>query len=92
MCRCVWYQDSAQQPHGQNSQAAATKNVLVQYFDSQQVFSAGPEEVLKSHVKRDEISNQYFCGICRQFSNKGGANVRNHIEAVHFPNTFTYSC
>ena len=54
--------------------------------------SAGGEEALKSHVKKDEISNLYFCDICRQFSNRGAANVRNHVEAKHLPNMFTYSC
>jgi len=54
--------------------------------------SAGGEEALKSHVKKDETSNLYFCDICRQFSNRGAANVRNHVEAKHLPNMFTYSC
>ena len=47
---------------------------------------------MKSHVKKDETSNLYFCDICRQFSNRGAANVRNHVEAKHLPNMFTYSC
>ena len=55
------------------------------------VFS-GPEEVLQTHVKKDENTNIYYCNICRQFSNRGSANVRNHVEAKHFPNMFTYSC
>jgi hypothetical protein len=52
----------------------------------------GPEEALKRHVRKDEVKNVYYCGICSQFSNKGAANVRNHVEAKHFPNMFTYSC
>jgi len=52
----------------------------------------GAEEALKSHVKKDETNNLYFCDICRQFSNRGAANVRNHVEAKHFPNMFTYTC
>jgi len=32
------------------------------------------------------------CGICCKFSNKTTSCVRNHIEAIHYPNLFVYSC
>jgi len=32
------------------------------------------------------------CTICCAFAHSAKSNVRNHIEAKHFPNTFTYNC
>ena len=49
-----------------------------------------PED-LKMYVLRDP-SGSFYCGFCEQFSNRSSTNVRNHCEAKHFPNMFTYSC
>ena len=60
----------------------------------QSAFVAGPvrsPEDLKLYVLRDS-SGTYYCGFCHQFSNRSSTNVRNHCEAKHFPNMFTYSC
>ena len=49
-----------------------------------------PED-LKQYILRDH-TGYYYCGYCHNFSNRSSTNVRNHCEAKHFPNTFTYSC
>ena len=49
-----------------------------------------PED-LKQYILRDPMG-AYFCGYCHNFSNRSSTNVRNHCEAKHFPNTFTYTC
>jgi len=49
-----------------------------------------PSELNRYMVRNDE--NIPTCGICFKFSNKTTTCVRNHIEAIHFPNIFIYSC
>jgi len=49
-----------------------------------------PSDLNKYMVRNDE--NIPTCGICFKFSNKTTTCVRNHIEAIHFPNSFTYAC
>ena len=49
-----------------------------------------PSELNLYVVRNDE--NIPTCGICYKFSNKTTTCVRNHVEAIHFPNTFVYSC
>ena len=39
-----------------------------------------------------EQGHGYFCTICQLYRRRGIADVRNHIESKHFPNTFSYSC
>ena len=49
-----------------------------------------PSDLNLYMIRNDE--NIPTCGICFKFSNKTTTCVRNHIEAIHFPNIFTYSC
>jgi len=49
-----------------------------------------PNDLLKYLIRNDE--NIPTCGICFKFSNKTTTCVKNHIEAIHFPNLFVYSC
>jgi len=39
-----------------------------------------------------EGNKRFACTLCTKFAHKGKANVRNHVESVHFPNTFQYPC
>ena len=32
------------------------------------------------------------CGLCFNFESNHPRDLRNHIEARHFPDTFTYQC
>ena len=36
-------------------------------------------------------NGSFYCGICHQAMNQKG-NLRQHIEAKHFPNGFSYKC
>jgi len=49
-----------------------------------------PSDLNQYMMRNDQ--NIPTCGICYKFSNKTTTCVRNHIEAIHFPNIFTYSC
>ena len=88
----VWHKNTTEQPPCQKSQEATHVIGLDRIIALTHFLCSGAEEALKSHVKKDETNNLYFCDICRQFSNRGAANVRNHVEAKHFPNMFTYTC
>jgi len=47
---------------------------------------------LNQYVSYDPTEEKYFCQICGNFTFRSRYNVRNHVEAVHFPNVFSYSC
>ena len=47
---------------------------------------------LNQYVSYDPTEEKYFCQICQKFTFRSRYNVRNHVEAVHFPNVFSYSC
>jgi len=50
-----------------------------------------PEELLQFVVRSDE-DNKFQCSICGKFKAVRKGLVRNHIESIHFPGVFTYSC
>jgi len=50
-----------------------------------------PSELFK-YVGYNQDESKHFCLICHQFSHSSRSNTRNHIEALHFANNFTYSC
>ena len=50
-----------------------------------------PNELTKFLI-RDEVDGKFYCSICNLFSHVKRSCVRNHVEAKHFPNTFTYDC
>ena len=43
-------------------------------------------------IDKDTQQGKYFCTICNKLSSKVITVVRNHVEAVHFPSSFSYSC
>ena len=49
-----------------------------------------PNDLLKFLVRNAD--NVPTCGLCFKFSNKTTTCVKNHIEAIHFPDLFVYSC
>ena len=53
--------------------------------------SADPTK-LYEYVGYDSESGKHICLKCSTFSHKSRSNARNHVEAVHFPALFTYSC
>jgi len=52
-----------------------------------------PSELLQ-YVSENfgECERRFRCTLCDMFSHNGRAHVRNHVEAKHFPDLFTYSC
>ena len=49
-----------------------------------------PEELLQ-FLSKDEVLNHYTCTLCLKIL-KQRKDARNHVESIHFPNTFVYSC
>jgi len=49
-------------------------------------------EDFDNFIEKEPEDTGYFCSICLAFRKRGKADVRNHVESKHFPNTFTYSC
>ena len=50
-----------------------------------------PEQLME-YVARNPVSGKYCCVMCNNFSHMSKSNVRNHVESIHFPDTFSYSC
>ena len=36
-------------------------------------------------------NGKYSCSMC-DFTQSRPSHVRNHVESIHFPHTFTYNC
>jgi len=49
-----------------------------------------PED-LQMYITKDPESKEFFCSLCT-FKSKIPALVRNHLEGIHFPGLFVYSC
>ena len=47
---------------------------------------------LMQYVTRDLQDKKFYCTICNVFSHLKAACTRNHVEAKHFPNVFSYEC
>jgi len=53
----------------------------------------GPDPAdLLQYIVKDSATGNLSCSLCTNFSHRSRANVRNHIESKHFPNTFVYTC
>ena len=46
---------------------------------------------LDQYVKPFPNSKDFQCGLCDFISNRA-AKVKNHLEAIHFPGVYVYSC
>ena len=46
---------------------------------------------LEQYVTSIPDSKDFQCGLCEYVSNRP-AKVKNHLEAIHFPGIFVYSC
>lgn len=49
-------------------------------------------EDFANFIEKEPEDQGYFCSICFAFRKRGKADVRNHVESKHFPNTFNYNC
>ena len=48
-------------------------------------------KALETYVTKDEVENAFRCNICGLKATRA-AKVKDHLEAVHFPNTYRYEC
>ena len=51
-----------------------------------------PEDLMQYVGKQQGTVKSSYCTICNKFSHQAGQNVRNHVESIHYPNTFVYNC
>ena len=61
-----------------------------QALDTSRAAFKDPEELLQ-FLTKDEQLNHYACTLCLK-TIKQRKDARNHVESIHFPNTFVYSC
>jgi len=61
-----------------------------QALDTSRAAFKDPEELLQ-FLTKDEQLNHYTCNLCLK-TIKQRKDARNHVESIHFPNTFVYSC
>jgi len=59
-------------------------------LDTSRAAFKDPEELLQFLTKDDQL-NHYTCTLCLK-TIKQRKDARNHVESIHFPNTFVYSC
>ena len=58
------------------------------------ILGSGPDRsMLHEYVKKEIMNGKalFICSMCGK-SNTQKINIVNHVESVHFPNMFTYSC
>jgi len=48
-------------------------------------------QALEAYVTKDEAENAFKCTMCGLKAPRA-AKVKDHLEAVHFPNTYRYEC
>jgi len=48
-------------------------------------------KALEAYVTKDVVDNAFKCNICGLKATRA-AKVKDHLEAVHFPNTYRYEC
>jgi len=63
----------------------------VQSLDNSRVADFNDPEELVQFLTKDEVLNHYTCTLCLKII-KQRKDARNHVESIHFPNTFVYSC
>jgi len=51
-----------------------------------------PSDLLQFVVENPGGIKKYRCALCETFSHNGRSHVRNHVESVHYPNSFSYPC
>ena len=67
---------------------------ITKKLDSNNELENGIEDPvdLKKFIRKEPTDKKYYCTLCNDFSQKSSTNTRNHVEAIHFPNMFSYHC
>lgn len=62
--------------------------------DEQGKGTAGPLSAsdLSQYVVSDQNIKQFHCALCHTFKSKLPSKVKHHLEAIHFPGLFLYTC
>jgi len=86
------YEDYEQ--YGDDQHYVETNTAMDQVNMQQQDPGKGPltPEDLGQYVVSDMNIKEYHCALCENFKAKLPSKVRNHLEAIHFPGLFLYSC
>ena len=53
---------------------------------------ADPSDLFQFVVETFDGGKRFHCGLCNKFAHSGKTHVRNHVESVHYPNSFLYPC
>jgi len=53
---------------------------------------ADPSDLFQFVVEKFDGGKRFHCGLCNKFAHSGKTHVRNHVESVHYPNSFLYPC
>ena len=58
------------------------------------LFSGGSitYEDLNQYIGYNRDQKDYYCKLCSKLVSKKPSRVRDHVEAIHFPGQFIYSC
>jgi len=51
-----------------------------------------PSDLFQFVVESFAEGKRFHCGLCNKFAHSGKTHVRNHVESVHYPNSFLYPC
>jgi len=81
------YEDYGQYEVDQEYEGGAAEQEMA--MDGSKGFD--PADLLQ-YIVKDSATGSLACSLCSNFSHRSRANVRNHIESKHFPNTFVYTC
>jgi hypothetical protein len=49
-------------------------------------------EDLSQYTQYNPDQKDYYCTLCTKFQSKKPSKVKYHIEAIHFPGQFMYTC
>ena len=49
-------------------------------------------EDFEEYISKEPDGVKYYCSICEKFRKRGRSDVKDHIESIHFPNSFSYQC
>jgi len=63
-----------------------------QTFDGAKGQFGDPSDLFQFVIENFDGGKRFHCGLCNKFAHSGKTHVRNHVESVHYPNSFLYPC
>jgi len=86
----VGYEDYGMEQYETVDQQYDVNQSMQQGVDQGKGDVQNPEDLLQ-FITKDMETKESCCSLC-SFRNKIPAKVKNHLEGVHFPGVFVYSC